>query len=194
MCRLSKENRKRLGNIMVYIAQNGNKPCKTKALKLLYLMEERWVLTAHVPFTGLPFEVWQHGPVEKDVFIELSNEPFMLKSYIAMHNNGEITYMVAVTDFDEDEFSDAELRMMKDVMDKYGSRKASELVSMTHKKGSLWYKEAEEHNLIEAFKSSCCNSSDVEVDFTKILSSCDAEFYKESLKAFKTANYYGAKH
>lgn len=183
-----------MGNIMVYIAQNGNKPCKTKALKLLYLMEERWVLTAHVPFTGLPFEVWQHGPVEKDVFIELSNEPFMLKSYIAMHNNGEITYMVAATDFDEDEFSDAELRMMKDVMDKYGSRKASELVSMTHKKGSLWYKEAEEHNLIEAFKSSCCNSSDVEVDFTKILSSCDAEFYKESLKAFKTANYYGAKH
>lgn len=118
MCRLSKENRKRLGNIMVYIAQNGNKPCKTKALKLLYLMEERWVLTAHVPFTGLPFEVWQHGPVEKDVFIELSNEPFMLKSYIAMHNNGEITYMVAATDFDEDEFSDAELRMMKDVIGK----------------------------------------------------------------------------
>lgn len=118
MCRLSKENRKRLGNIMVYIAQNGNKPCKTKALKLLYPMEERWVLTAHVPFTGLPFEVWQHGPVEKNVFIELSNEPFMLKSYIAMRNNGEITYMVAATDFDEDEFSDAELRMMKDVIGK----------------------------------------------------------------------------
>jgi len=192
MCKLSTDNKKKLGNIMVYIAQKCKNPCKTKVLKLLYLMEERWVVIAHTPFTGLPFEVWQHGPVEKDVFIELSNEQLILKDYVTMCNNGESTYMKAVADFDEDEFSDIELRMMEDVIKKYGAKSASELVAITHKKGSLWYREAEEHKLLEAFKNFHSNSSNVEIDFSKLLSACDAEFYKEALSTLKIANYYGA--
>lgn len=191
MCRLSEESKRRLGNIMVYIALNVSRPCKTKALKLMYLMEEQWVIMTHTPFTGLPFEVWQYGPVEKDVFIDLSSTPTLLKDYIAMCNDGDNSYLKALTDFDEEEFSDNELKMMKAVIDKYGKSTAHELVSLTHKKGSLWYKEAEEHSLLKAFQQSDCNSSNVEIDFSKILSSCDAEFYNECLKEQKAANYYG---
>lgn len=191
MCKISEENRKRLGNILVYIAQHTDRPCKTKVLKLIYLMEERWILTTHTPFTGLPFEVWQHGPVEKDVFIDLSDGPTLLHDYVAMRNDGDSTYIEALRDFDEDEFSDNELRMMESVIKKYGSKSANELVNLTHQENSLWYREAKEHGLLEVFKNSRCNSSDVEIDFSKALSSCDAEFYIDSLNAYKVANYYG---
>lgn len=192
MCKMSEENRCRLGNIMVYIANHADRPCKTKVLKLIYLMEERWVLTTHTPFTGLPFEVWQHGPVEKDVFVDLSEGPTLLSDYVAMRNDGDGTYMEALQNFDEEEFSDNELRMMADVMQMYGSKSASDLVALTHRENSLWYREAKEHGLLEAFKNSRCNSSDVEIDFSKALSPCDAEFYLESLNTHNAANYYGA--
>jgi len=192
MCKLSKESQRRLGNIMVYIAKRTEKPCKTKVLKILYLMEERWVLTMHTPFTGLPFEVWQHGPVEKDVFIDLSDGPTLLGKYVSMCNGRNGMYMKALKEFDEDEFSDNELKMMEQVIGKYGSKTAPELTVLTHKKGSLWYREAEEHNLLSSFKDSCCNSSNVEMDFSKMLSPCDADFYKECLYDLKAADYYGA--
>lgn len=192
MCKLSEDNRRRLGNIMVFIAKNAEKPCKTKVLKLIYLMEERWVLVTHTPFTGLPFEVWQHGPVEKDVFVDLSDGPTLLHDFVAMRNDGDGTYMEALADFDEDEFSDNELRMMADVMNKYGAMTASELVALTHRENSLWYREAKDHGLLDYFKNSRCNSSDVTIDFSKALSPCDAEFYAESLNSHNAANYYGA--
>lgn len=191
MCRLSEDNRRRLGNIMVYIAGHADKPCKTKVLKLLYLMEERWVLTTHTPFTGLPFEVWQHGPVEKDVFIDLSDGPVLLHDYVVMCSDGERTYMGALRNFDEDEFSDNELRMMSDVMKKYGAKTAAELVAVTHRKGSPWHREAEAHGLLDAFRDSRCNSSDVKIDFSRVLPKCDAEFYAESLDICNAANCYG---
>lgn len=192
MCRLSEESRRKLGNIMIYIAQNSVRPCKTKVLKLIYLMEEQWVLATHTPFTGLPFEVWQHGPVEKDVFVELSDGFALLKEYVSMKAHVERPYMQALKDFDEDEFSDNELRMMKQVMEKYGNMTAKELVTLTHKVGSLWHREAQEHGLLEAFRKSSCNSSDIVMDFSKILAPCDASFYKDSLEVSKAANYYGA--
>ena len=71
MCKFSESNRQKLGNAIVYIARHTSNLSKTKLLKLLYLMEERMALKYHVPFIGLPFEVWQAGPVAKDVFIEI---------------------------------------------------------------------------------------------------------------------------
>lgn len=193
MCKLSGESRDRLGNIMVYIARSAERPSKTKALKLLYLMEERWVLLTHTPFTGLPFEVWQHGPVEKDVFVDLSDGPVLLRGYVEMRRGADgASYMAALRDFDEDEFSESELRMMGDVMRRHGGKTARQLVAETHKESSLWYREAREHGLLEDFKSSLRNSSNVEMDFTKMLAPCDAAFYTESMDALKAADHYGA--
>ena len=57
----------KLGNAVVYIAERVPDLSKTKLLKLLYFMEEYSVKRFHTPFLGLPFEVWQSGPVVKDV-------------------------------------------------------------------------------------------------------------------------------
>ena len=82
MCKFSESTKQKLGNTIVYIAHHTANLSKTKLLKLLYLMEERMALKYHVPFIGLPFEVWQAGPVAKDVFIDLSDGPFLLKDFV----------------------------------------------------------------------------------------------------------------
>ena len=82
MCKFSDSTKEKLGNALIYVAERVQDLSKTKALKLLYLMEERMVLRYHVPFLGIPFEVWQAGPVAKDVFIDLSDGPYLLKDYI----------------------------------------------------------------------------------------------------------------
>lgn len=83
MCKLTKTDKEKLGNTVVYIASHTSNLSKTKLLKLLYFMEEYSVRRYHTPFLGLPFEVWQAGPVVKDVFIDLSETPVILDGYVA---------------------------------------------------------------------------------------------------------------
>ena len=69
MFKFSESTKRKLGNAIVYIAYHTSGLCRNKLLKLLYLMEEHMALKYHVPFIGMPYEVWQAGPVAKDVFI-----------------------------------------------------------------------------------------------------------------------------
>lgn len=188
MCKFSESNKDKLGNALIYMAERVPDLSKTKALKLLYLMEERMVLRYHIPFLAIPYEVWQAGPVAKDVFIDLSDGPYLLKNYIKTENHHLGTYITPVRPFCDDEFSDCELQMMDAILQKYGKMTASELVEETHKKGTLWYQEASRNGLLEAFQNHECNNSDIKIDFTKAMAPCAAEFYKESLDFHQTAN------
>lgn len=191
MCKFSEENRIRLGNVAHYIAKFCHRPSKTKMLKLLYLMEEHFALRYQMPFLGIPFEVWQAGPVAKDVFVDLSDGPVLLSDYVAVEQDGMGQFIVPKGGFDEDEFSRNELKVMQDVIARFGGMSASELVQYTHRPGSLWYNEAKEHGLLDAFEKKCCNSSDVIIDFTKAMTPCDADFYAENLEMHRASNHYG---
>lgn len=64
MCKFSESTKEKLGNALIYVAERVQDLSKTKALKLLYLMEERMVLRYHVPFLGIPLkcgklDLWQ---------------------------------------------------------------------------------------------------------------------------------------
>ena len=188
MCKFSESNKDKLGYALVYMAERVPGLSKTKALKLLYLMEERMVLRYHVPFLGIPYEVWQAGPVAKDVFIDLSDGPYLLKDYVRTEMLHGATYIVAAKSFSDDEFSECEIEMMDDILDKYGKMTAAELVNETHRKGTLWYREASENGLLEAFQKHECNNSDLKIDFTKAMAPCAAAYYRESLDVRQTAN------
>ncbi|WP_291564023.1 Panacea domain-containing protein [Bacteroides sp.] len=190
MCKFSEDTKSKLGNAIIYIANNTTQLSKTKLLKLLYLMEEEMVLHYHVPFLGLPYEVWQAGPVSKDVFIDLSDGPYLLKDYVTTEQtaDGKITYIKAKAEFCDDEFSDCEIEMMDNIISRYGSLTAGQLVNETHKQGTLWHKVAEAHNLIEPFEKRECNNSDYQIDFSDLLSGKAAEAYRESLDIRQTAN------
>lgn len=188
MCRFSESSKVRLGNAVIYIASHAKYPYKTEVLKLLFLMEERMVQKYHVPMLSLPFSVWRLGPVSVDVFEELSDGPVLLNDFITLQFNGQGIMVNPTKVFDEDEFSDAELQVMHEVMDRYGQMNSDELIAVTHKEGSLWYATAKENGLLEDFAEQRANSSNIIIDMGRQLCPDDREYYNETLENRQAAN------
>ena len=188
MCRFSESSKSKLGNAILYIVQRAKYPYKTEVLKLLFLMEERMVQLYHIPFLAIPFSVWRLGPVSVDVFEELSDGPVLLDDFISLQTNANGVKVIGKKDFDEDEFSDAELDMMKQIMSKYGEMTSEQLVSETHKEGSLWQITAKEHGLLDDFEAKRANSSNIVLDMGRQLCPDAREYYEESLTIRQTAN------
>ena len=188
MCRFSEPNRQKLGNTVLYIAQHAKYPYKTEILKLLFLMEERMVQQYHVPMLAIPYSVWRLGPVSVDVFEELSDGPVLLSEFIALEFNGQGIKVTPKRDFCDDEFSDAELQVMAQVMEKYGSMTSDQLIDETHKPGSLWYDTAKEHDLLDDFEQKRANSSNIVIDMARHLCPDHREYYEEILENRQMAN------
>lgn len=188
MCIFSETSRVRLGNAVMYIAAHAKYPYKTEVLKLLFLMEERMVQKYHVPMLSIPFSVWRLGPVSVDVFEELSDGPVLLSEFVTLQFNGQGIMVKPSRAFDEDEFSDAELEVMREVMDKYGDMNSEQLINLTHSEGSLWRVTAEEHGLLEDFERNRANSSTVVIDMGRQLCPDDRAYYNETLENRQVAN------
>ena len=186
-------DKEKLGNAIVYIANKVTDLSKTKLLKLLFFMEEYSVCRFHTPFLGLQYEVWQAGPVIKDVFIDLSETPVLLEGFVEKISKDGNTYIQSATVFSDDEFSDNDLLVMDEILAKYGNKTATELVKITHKKGSLWYNTAKRNDLLEAFEQKQINNSDCVIDFGEELSGCNREFYNEQLNFLQISRQYGAR-
>lgn len=191
MCKLSAFDRMKLGNTCVYMAQRIPNLSKTKLLKMLYFMEEYSVLRFNTPFLGLPFEVWQAGPVVKDVFVDLSEIPVLLDGFVERVQEDGATYVKPVVEFCDDEFSDNDIVVMDDVIKRYGNKTATELVQLTHKEGSPWWKTAKEHGLLEAFEQKLMNNSAYVIDLGEELPECSREFYQENLSFLKESRLHG---
>ena len=179
MERYTKDIISKLGNTMIYIAERVNPLNKTKLLKLLYLIEEESVRKYRTPFFCIDFKVWKLGPVVQDVFIDLSNDKTdMFADYIDTKKINEETSIVPVGGFSDDEFSDNDLDVLDDIINRFGSHTAKKLVSLTHRRDSLWSKAKSDNNL--TFTAS--NSSDVSIDFSSILKGEDKSFYTEVME------------
>ena len=188
MCKFSESNRQKLGNTLVYIAQRARYPYKTEILKLLFLMEERMVQQAHVPFLGIPFSAWRMGPVSVDVFEELSDGPVLLADFIALEFNGQGIRVAPKKDFCDDEFSDYELRVMEDVMCSYGEMNSEQLIAETHRDGSLWQQAVKDAGLLRDFEMKRASTSNVIIDMARGLCPDDREHYEETLNIRESAN------
>ena len=174
---------------MIYMSMKVPELSKTKLLKLIYLLEETSVKKNCMPFFGIPFEVWQAGPVAKDIFIDLDSNPLLFAKFITISKNNKSTYISAKSTFNDDEFSDNDMEVMDYVIEKYGNKTANQLVQLLHKEGSAWHKEAKESGLIDAFNKKITNSSNKEIDFTYYLSDCGIERYKDYIEFKKSVSH-----
>ncbi len=190
--RLTQADRNKIGNAVVYIAERVPNLSKTKLLKLLYLMEEYSVKRFRTPFLGLPFEVWQAGPVVKDIFIDLSETPVILDGYVEKKVEDGKTYIKAATSFSDDEFSDNDIIVMDDILRRCGRMTAKQLVELTHREDGLWYATAKRNHLLEGFAQKVTNNSDCQIDLGECLADCNREFYNEQMDFLKMTRAYGA--
>lgn len=178
----SKSEIEKVGNAIVFFAERIQDLSKTKLLKLIYLTEEMFVSRYNIPMFGLEFDIWQAGPVSKEIYIDLNEEqPSLFSSFITTERDEKATYIKPISSFSDDEFSDNELQVLQVVCEKFGNMTATKLVNYTHRPNSLWYLLAKEKGLLEIFNNHYSNSSDEKIDFTRLLDSAGIEAYREQV-------------
>jgi uncharacterized phage-associated protein len=189
----SKDTIKKIGNTVVYLSEKIPDLSKTKLLKLLYLIEEHSAIKNNKPFFGIKFEVWQAGPVAKDIFIDLSDgDPILLGDFIKTTTENGNTYIHQKAKFCDDEFSDRDIQLLDEIVRKFGNKTAKQLVNVTHNENSAWYSVAKENDLLNDFANGRKNQSEKEIDFSYYLTGCAAEQYtenKETLELFESLKY-----
>ena len=190
MLNLTLSDREKIGNTVVYIAERIPNVSKTKLLKLLYFMEDYSVKRFHSPFLGIPFEVWQAGPVLKDIFIDLSETPIILSDFVEKIVKNDKTYIKPKKQFCDDEFSDNDITVMDDTLKYYGNMTAKQLVELSHKEDGLWHKVCTENNLLELFEKGYTNNSEYTIDLGEQLTGCSREFYEEQLDFLNSTRNY----
>ncbi len=194
---LSKNQIDKLGNAIIFLTEKIPGLSKTKLIRLLYIIEEQSVITLNRPFFDLEFQVWQAGPVPREIFVDLSNDeadikPLLLGEYIGISVDGQNNrYIKAIRQFSDDEFSDNEIELLENIADKFGKKTAGELVNYLHRPNTLWYKLAKEHDLLRLFESKSVNSSDVEIELVKLIEGCPQKvgYYNEQKEFNKFVNF-----
>ena len=155
----------KIGNTIVYLADKIQPLSKTKLLKLLYLLEETSIKKYGLPFLNIRFDVWQFGPVNRDIYVELTSETVLLSKFLTIKNSS----IKPKTKFEDDEFSDADLNLLDLIIESYSQLNASELVKLTHRKHSPWYITAKKHNVLDYFENGLMTTTDIEIDFSEVL-------------------------
>jgi uncharacterized phage-associated protein len=165
----TKDELDKLGNAIIFLAGKIKPLSKTKLMKLIYLMDELSVKKYGIPFFDLEYKVWQAGPVNVDLFSELSEGPELLCDFIHLtYKNGEC-YVTVKKEFNDSEFSDNELKLLETVVTTYGGFSAKKLVELCHRTTTLWYKAAKENDVLDSFENKKLTTTDIILDLSEYI-------------------------
>jgi uncharacterized phage-associated protein len=161
-------NIEKIGNLLIYISGKIQNLTLTKALKLLYIIDEISVKETGTPVTWLEYKVWEKGPVAENIYMEINEygknwntlhlENFIKKEkQVNKHSSYKETIILPNKEFDDSEFCDYEIELFDRVIEKYGNKRASTLINMLHEENTLWHQIVTRENLkpqFELYKSS----------------------------------------
>jgi len=197
----------KIGNILLYFANEVNPLYFTKAIKLLYILDETSVKEVGAPLTWLDYKVWKFGPVPESIYEEINSvkkencscsplfeyinaekvqNPFEEeKDAILIKSKDGIS-------FNKFLFSNYELGLLNDISKKYKNFTSKQLVDILHSEGSLWDQIVKSNDIEFSFELND-NRSNFSIDFTKLLKDDPdkQEVYKSannSLKFERTLN------
>jgi uncharacterized phage-associated protein len=181
----------KIGNLLIYLADKMKDLGITKALKLLYLIDEMAVREIGTPVTWLEYKVWEMGPVAVDIYNEIKHlEHSPLSSYINIEIKQafdyESTIIVPAKEFDDSEFNDYEIDLLDRVIEKYGSFSAKKLIDILHQEGTLWHKNVIKNELQFAF-SIYNKRSNVTIELADLIADNDLKLtaYKSAVNALE---------
>lgn len=163
---LSNEQVEKIGNSLIYLSNRITNLSKTKALKLIYILDELSIKKSGIPFFNLKYKVWKFGPVSEEIFIDLSSDITILKNYVKKTNNGNDTIIEPIADFKDDEFSEYNIELMDFVIEEFGNKTALKLVNHTHRKNAPWHNTAVKHSVLELLLNETINNTEFIVDMS----------------------------
>jgi len=167
---LSAEQINKVGNAMIYLSEKMPGISMTKMLKLLYLLDEFSIKKSGIPFFNLQYKVWKLGPVAQEIFVELKDKLFRFEKFITIKNTEKGTVICPKAEFCDDEFSDNDIDLLKDVSIEFFKTTGNQLILYTHRPNTPWRKSAEENRVYELFNQESINSTDFVIDMSCLIS------------------------
>jgi uncharacterized phage-associated protein len=162
----------KLGNAIIFLC-NKISPwgpvSKTHILKLVFILDEISIKKYGIPLLGLRYDLWKLGPVSKDLYIELTEEPNLLSNYISKSLVDNKYLINPIREFSDDEFSDQEMQLMEEVSERFKLCTTRELINFTHRNESPWYITAQQNGLLDDLESGKMNATNIEVDMSLLL-------------------------
>lgn len=144
-------NEKKNGALLAYIAKNV--PCVNlrKLLKIVYLIDEKFMKIRGFPLTWFDYYAWAKGPVAPEVY-GIKNGAF--SKYVTCHKDAmgkNIVESVLQHKYhvlkQMDEFSPYEMSYIDSVVFKYADSTADELSALAHEENSLWSQVVRENHV-----------------------------------------------
>lgn len=185
----------KIGNILCFFATEIDNLSLTKALKLLYILDEMAVKETGTPITWLEYKVWKNGPVADEIYKELhhnqklciQDKTISLDEFISVirkesnfPENQFDTYLHPKKAYNFSDFSDYEIELLNQINIKYGTLSAKKLVDILHQEHSLWHKVVQQHGLQVSFELFKATSSHT-IDFTDLIE--NDEFLKLAMQS-----------
>ena len=173
----------KIGNILSFLATQAEPLYMTKALKLLYLIDETAARQSGSPITWLDYKVWKNGPVAPEIYYELKNnqvtffgaEKIALDTFIKIERKRNFKTrsqtdikITPLTTYDFSQFSEFEENIVRSVAANYGHFSAPELIALLHAEGSRWHQIVTDFNLEQHFKLRS-DTSDYSIDFVDLI-------------------------
>lgn len=156
----------KIGNTIVYFINKIPNISKIKLLKLLYILDELSIKKSGIPCLNLTYKVWKFGPVAEEIFIELSEEPTLLKGFFKSVNNNQFK---AISNFEDGEFTDNDIDLMNMIVDEFGSKTDEELVAYTHRNNTPWHIVAKNNNVLSLLETEKINNTEFQVDLKLLI-------------------------
>lgn len=167
--KLSDNQIDKVGNSIIYLSEKIGELSKTKALKLIYILDELSIKKSGIPFFNLKYKVWKFGPVSEEIFIDLSSETTLLKKYIERTSEEGATLIKPIVDFNDGEFSDNDIDLLDFVIEKFGDKNAKDLVYYTHRKNSPWHNTALENSVLDLLEKEEINNTELLIDMSSLI-------------------------
>lgn len=167
--KLTKDQLDKVGNTLIYLANKLDGLSKTKALKLIYILDELSIKKSGIPFFNLKYKVWKFGPVSEELFIDLSSETTLLKDYIKRTSEEGVTLIEPTKPFNNDEFTDNDLELLDYVIQEFGNKSAKDLVYYTHRKNAPWYNTAVKHDVLDLLEKEEINNTEFLIDMQALI-------------------------
>ena len=144
-------NKDKNGALLAYIAEKNPNIHLRKLLKIIYLIDEKFMKLRGFPLTWFNYQAWAKGPVAPEVYAVKKGA---FSNYVNCRKNQEgknIVTPVLQHDYLIDKQMEAYSQYEKDVIDSvisaYSDKSADELTDITHQETSLWSKIVEENNV-----------------------------------------------
>lgn len=144
-------NEKKNGALLAYIAKNVPNINLRKLLKIVYLIDEKFMEVRGFPFTWFDYYAWVKGPVAPEVY-DIKNGAFQQYVTCSKDENGKwIVDSVLRHKYhvlkQMDVCSPYEMGIINGIVFEYENSTADELTELTHEESSLWSQIVKENNI-----------------------------------------------